>query len=93
MAAARLAGLSAAAEEAATGDRVLWCQREPRSEVFGGGPPGHVGADFGEQAQRVVGTDTVDLREVRAGELMEGRAEIKPRFVLAGLVATAGGRE
>ena len=58
-----------------------------------GGPAGHVGADLGEQPERVVGPDAVELREVDAGELMEERPELEARFVVARFLSGAWGRQ
>ena len=94
IAAARFAdGWCPTAEEASAGDLVVRREREPGREVFLGGPPRHVGPDLGEESERVVGADAIDLRQVDAGELVQRRAEIEARFVLARLVAAARGRQ
>ena len=82
--------LRAGAEEAAAGDLVLGRQRQPRGEVLLRGPARHVGADLGEQPQRIVRADAVDLREIDAGELVERRADVEARLVVARVCARRG---
>src|SRR5229473_4041374 len=49
-------------------------------------PAAHVSADFGDQLQRTIGANAVELAEVgAAGNAMERRAQLHPRFVLLGL--------
>ena len=77
--------LGPGAEEAAARDCVLGGQREPRGEVLLGRPPAHIGADLGEQFQRGVGCDAVDLGEVdAAGQLIQRTPDLKPGFMVAG---------
>ena len=71
------------AEQAAAGDLVLGREREPRGEVLFGGPAVHVGANLGDEFQRGVRADAVNLREIdAAGELMQGRPDLEVRFVV-----------
>ena len=64
---------------------------QPGREVAGGGPAGHVGADFGDEAQRIGGADAIDLREIGAGEPIQRGADIEARVVVAGRDAAARG--
>ena len=61
--------------------------------MFVGGPARHVGADLGQQPERVVRPDAIELGEVDAGELMEGRPELEAGFVVAWLLPGTGGRQ
>src|SRR6266851_1197758 len=59
-----------------------------------GGPAAHVSADFGDQLQRTIGANAVELAEVcAAGNAMQRRAQPYPRFVFAGLAAGARRRK
>ncbi|MCK7517042.1 MAG: hypothetical protein MZV64_04625 [Ignavibacteriales bacterium] len=73
-------------------NRLLVVGREgqPGREVAGGGPAGHVGADPGDEAQRIGGADAVDLREVGAGEPIQRGADIEARVVVAGVTRPRG---
>ena len=70
---------------------ILFCGASVSQEVkcFAVGPAAHVGADLGEQPQRIVGADAIDLREVHPGELVERRAQIEARFVVLWLLSPA----
>jgi len=45
------------------------------------GPARHIGSNLGDEPQRVMGTDTVQLREVHTRELVEILADIEARFI------------
>src|SRR5215831_4139301 len=68
-------------------------ERQPRGEVFVGRPAAHIGSYFREKPQRIVGADAVNLREIRACELMERCTDVKSWCVLVGLLATTRGRK
>ena len=74
-------GLGAGAEPAAAGDLVLGGAGEPRGEMLLSGPPADVGADLGEQLERVIGGDAIDLGQVGAGQLVERRANVEGRLI------------
>ena len=74
------------AEQAASGDFVVWGEGEPRREMFFGGPSAHVGADFGDQFEGGIRGNAVDLRQIHAaGNVMERGPDIETGFVVAGL--------
>ena len=50
-----------------------------------GRPPGHVGPNLGEQAERGIRTDGLDLREVDACDLVQWLAEFNAGGVVAAL--------
>ena len=74
------------AEEAAAGDFVVGGQRQPGREVLLGGPAAHIGANLGEQPEGTVGADSVELREVDAGEVVERGANVEPWLIVARLL-------
>ncbi len=53
----------------------------PVRTVLLGGPSRHVGADFGEETERVVRPDAIDLGEVDARELVQRSPDIEARLV------------
>ena len=53
--------LSTTAQEASTRHLVVGREGEPGGEVFLRRPAGHLGANFGEEAERVIGADAVQL--------------------------------
>ena len=73
--------LGAGAEAPASGDLVLGGEREPRREVLLGGPSREVGPDLGEELERGIGGDAIDLGEVGAGQVVERRANVEGRFI------------
>lgn len=86
-------GLGPAAQQAPAGDLVAGGERQPGREVLLGRPAGHVGADFGEQPQGVIGADPVQLGQVHARELVQRSADLEAGLVSVGLVAGLGRRE
>ena len=67
-------------------------EREPRREVLGGRPAGHVGANLGDQFQRGIRANAVNLREIDAArDLMQRRAQLEARIVV-GVPAVDAGR-
>jgi len=54
------------AEQTAPGHSILRREGEPRGEVLVGRPPVHVRANLGDQFQRGVRTNPVNLREIDA---------------------------
>ena len=46
-----------------------------------GRPPGEVGADLGDQLEGAVGRDAIDLREVDAGQVVQGGPDVDVGFV------------
>ena len=85
--------LGAAAEESPAGDLVLGGERQPGRKVLFAGPAQHVGADFREEAERIVGTEAVDLREIDAGQMMQRRPQVTPRFIAPRFLAASRGRQ
>ena len=73
--------LGAGAEATTARDLVLRGEREPRREMLLGGPPAEVGPDLGQQLERGIGGDAIDLGEVGAGQMVERRAHVKGRFI------------
>lgn len=59
------------AEESPAGDVVLRREGEPGGEVLFAAPPAHVRADLAQEAERGVGADRIDLRQVHTGELVQ----------------------
>ena len=49
--------------------------------MFLGGPAAHVGADLGDQTQRVVRTDAIELRKVGTGELKQRGPDLEARRI------------
>ena len=84
-------GLCPTAQQTSAGDLVLRGEGQPGREVLVGGPARHVGADLRQQAERVVGPDAVDLRQVDAGELVHGRPHIEAGFVVARFLSAPRG--
>ena len=64
---------------------VLGREGQPGREVLHAGPPCHVGADLGDEPQGGIRPDGIDLCEIRAGEAVEGTANLEARFVLGPL--------
>ena len=60
---------------------VLRSEGEPGGEVMFRGPAREVGPDLGDQFERAVGGEAIDLREVDAGQMMERRADVDVGFV------------
>jgi hypothetical protein len=58
-------------------------------EILFCGAAAHVGANLGQQTERILRADAVDLRKIGPGQLVERRAEIKARFVALRLLAPA----
>ena len=53
--------------------------------MLGGGPAAHVGADLGDQLQRRVGAEGIELAQVgAAGESMQRGADVEARLVAFG---------
>src|SRR5215469_15950402 len=76
-------GWGAGAEQATAGDLIVWCQRQPGSEMLFGWPAGHVGADLTDQVQRRLRAEGIDLAQVDAtGEPMQGAADIELGLML-----------
>ena len=73
--------LGAGAKAPAARDLVLRGEREPRREVLLGGPPAEVGPDLGQQLERGIGGDAIDLGEVGAGQVVERRAHVEGGFI------------
>jgi len=60
--------------------------------VLGGWPAAHVGADFGDQLQRGLRADGVDLAQVgAAGEPMQRGADVETRLMAFGVIPAARG--
>ena len=78
-------GLRPGAEEATARDLVLRRQGEPRGEMFPSRPAAHVGADLGDETQRTVRANGMELREIDASERLEGAADVEAGFVAPGL--------
>ena len=78
-------GLRPGTEEATARDLVLRRQGEPRGEMFPSRPAAHVGADLGDETQRTVRANGMELREIDASELLEGAADVEAGFVAPGL--------
>src|SRR5215472_9377454 len=73
-------GRSPGAEQASARDLVVRRQGKPGSKVFFGGPTAHVGPDLGNDLQRGMRSDAVDLAEVgAASESMERAADVEGR--------------
>src|SRR6266542_3456806 len=75
-------GRGLGAQEPAAGDLVVGRQGEPGREVLLRGPAGHIGANLGEQAERAVGAEGVDLGEIDPGQLVQRRADVEARRVV-----------
>ena len=73
--------LGLGAEAPAARDLVLRGEREPGREMLLGGPPAEVGPDLGQQLERGIGGDAIDLGEVGAGQMVERRAQVEGRFI------------
>src|SRR6201993_4876160 len=76
-------------EHLAPGDLVAWRQAKPGGEVLGARPGGEVVTALGDQLEREVWAEAVDLREVLAEQRKERRANIEPRAVRLPAHATA----
>lgn len=71
----------------------LGAERQPGGEVLFRLPTPHVGPDFRDEAERRVRCDTIDLRKVHAGEMVQWRPDVKPLVVAPRRADHAGGRQ
>ena len=46
-----------------------------------GGPAAHVGADLGNELERAIGREAIDLGQVRAGQVVQDGPDVKVGFV------------
>ena len=86
------AGLGLGADDLAAGDAVVGAQPQPRREVLGAGPFGHVGANLADHLQGRVRIHAVDPGQVHSRHLIQVGPDIEARRVpLMGLF-TIGSR-